>query len=157
MGHLVRPAALVVGFAVALLATSCADPWTRDAAVESFVAANDDATTEQAGCVVDSLIAAYGLDGLEVELEAEVMDDDFEIAQFKASFACGMTADVEETLVDQLEQTGIDPLDAECAAEALVADFDESDLDVLLSGELNDTFYATYFDALEQCDALPNS
>ncbi len=140
-----------------LVATACADPFTRDVAVESFVAANDDATREQAGCVVDRLIDEYGLDGLRGELDRERLDPTFEVSQFRASFHCGMTSDVETALVDQLAASGIARRDAECAAAALLEDFDDDDLDVLLSGELNDTFYAKYFDALEQCNALPDS
>ncbi len=145
-----------LGFGIVVLA-GCADAFTRDAAVDSFLAANDDATRVQASCVVGELIDEYGLDGLKGELDRERVDPAFELSQFRASFNCGMTADVEQTLVDELVDTGIERDEAVCAADALLADFDDSDLDVLLSGELNETFYAKYFDALEQCDALPNS
>ncbi len=134
---------------------ACAAEFTRDAAIDSFVASNEDASRQQAGCVVDRLVDEYGLEGLEAELAAERRAADFEEMQFRAEFGCGMRSSVEESLVTQLEASGIEGDKAACAADELVDSLVEDDLDVLLSGELNDDFYAKYFDSLERCDALP--
>ncbi len=139
----------------ALGLAACAAEFTREAAIDSFVATNEDASRQQAGCVVDRLVDGYTLTGLEEELAAERLDADFEEAQFRAEFGCGMRSGVEASLVSQLEASGIETADAECAADELVDSLEESDLDVLLTGELTDTFYTKYFDSLERCDALP--
>ena len=135
--------------------SACAADFTRDAAIDSFVAANEDASRQQAGCVVDRLVEAYELEGVEVELAREPLDEAFVEAQFRAEFGCGMQSSVRASLQEQLLASGIAADQAECAADELVDSLDEPDLDVLLEGELNDTFYAKYFDSLEQCDALP--
>ncbi len=105
--------------------------------------------------MVDKLISIYGLEGLETELEREVALESFQTDQFRAAFGCGLTGEVEEELVRQLVATGIDPEGARCASQELTGSLDDADLDVLLSGEITDTFYQKYFVALEACDALP--
>lgn len=105
--------------------------------------------------MVDRLVDTYTLEGLEAELSAQRLDADFEEAQFRAEFGCDMRSGVESSLVTQLEASGIARDQAECAADELVDSLVEDDLDVLLTGELNDAFYAKYFDSLERCDALP--
>lgn len=134
----------------------CAAEFTRDAAIDSFVASNEDASRQEATCVVDRLTDEYGLDGLEGELAREKLDASFEEMQFRAEFSCGMRSSVETSLATQLEASGIEPDEAACAADELVDSLDETDLEVLLSGELNDDFYTKYFDSLERCDALPD-
>lgn len=143
--------AVVVG----LLVAGCSTAASRDDFVQRFIETNADASTEQSECVVDELIRQYSLSGLERELEAAPQATAFERAQFTAMFGCGMTEDVEAELARQLANTGVEGAGAACAAEALTADLDDDDLQVLLSGEITDGFYAKYFVALEECGALP--
>ncbi len=143
-------AIVVVGLA------GCSEGFTRDGAVESFVAVNTEASTDEAGCVVDDLIEQYGLEGLELELQRESPTESFATTQFRAMFACGMTSGVESSLTEQLQARGLAPAQAACAAEALTGSLDQDDLDVLISGELTDAFFDKYFVALEACDALPD-
>lgn len=116
---------------------------------------HSEATEHQAGCVVDKLISTYGLDGLQVELKREAPARSFELDQFRASFGCGLTAGVEVELARQLEASGVESVAAACAGKELATSLDDEGLDVLLSGEITDDFYAKYFVALEACDALP--
>ncbi|MFT7599632.1 MAG: hypothetical protein ACI8TP_002567 [Acidimicrobiales bacterium] len=149
-------AAFVALFWVVVGVAACSSTSaTRGDLVESFRNTNPDASTAQAECVVDELIAEYSLEGLERELEAVPKASSFERGQFLASFGCGLTSDVEAELADQLQASGIAADDADCAAEALTEGLDDEDLAVLLSGEITDQFYAKYFVALDECDALP--
>lgn len=150
-----QPVLLGVVTSLCLALSGCAGGFSRESAVESFVAANPDATTTNAECVVDRLIETYELTGLELELAAEPISDQFVNTQFNAMFNCGMTGDVEDALAVQLAEAGSTPFQAECAAAELVGRLSEADLEVLLTGELNDGFYAKYFDSLESCGALP--
>ncbi len=123
---------------------------------DAFADAHPEATGVQAQCVVDTLFDTYGADGLELELERAVADDDFEETQYRAMFACGMREDVRDQLAGQLERRGLTTGEAECVADALTGDLDDDDLDVLLSGELTDAFFDKYFGAMSACDALPS-
>lgn len=143
---------VVVG---ALVLSACGSGFTREAAIDSFMVANTDATTAQAECVVDELVGIYTLDGLETELAAEPLSEEFELTQYRASFACGMRNDVRSQLIDQLQASGLSGEDARCAGETMADELDEDDLEVLISGELTDEFFDKYFVALEACDALP--
>ncbi len=145
--------ALVLGVVVTV--SGCSSSLTRQEADEAFLRGHPDATEHQAGCVVDKLISTYGLDGLQIELEREVPVRSFEIDQFRASFGCGLTGDVEAELARQLEASGVKPVSARCAGKELTASLDDEGLDVLLSGEITDEFYEKYFVALEACNALP--
>lgn len=126
----------------------------RAAAVDGFQAANPDATGAQSGCVVDRLIDRFGIDGLESQLSADPQDADFEEAQFRDMFACGMEGDVQEQIVSQLEANGVAPADAPCVADGLVSDLTDADIDVLLSGDISDEFLAKFIDAMESCGAI---
>ena len=70
-------------------------------------------------------------------------------------FGCGLTDEVEDELVRQLIATGIEPDAARCAGRELTINLDDEGLEVLLSGEITDTFYEKYFLALQACDGLP--
>ncbi len=153
MGGYRSGVALIV--ATIVLLSGCSSSLTRQEADAAFLRSHPDATEHQAGCVVDKLIAIYGLDGLRIELEREVPARSFEIDQFRGSFGCGLTDDVEAELARQLEATGIEAIAARCAAKELTTNLDEEGLDVLLSGEITDDFYEKYFVALEACNALP--
>lgn len=146
---------LVFGVAALAAISGCSSSITRQDADEAFLRSHPDATEHQAGCVVDKLISTHGLDGLQLELEREVPARSFEIDQFRASFACGLTDDVEAELARQLEVTGVEPVAARCAGKELTTSLDDEGLDVLLSGEITDDFYEKYFVALEACNALP--
>lgn len=134
---------------------ACAAEPTRDDYVAQYIASNPDATTIQAQCVVDELTEAYTLDGLGRELEASPAATAFERSQFRAAFGCGLTADVEAALEEQLVASGIDQKEATCASEALTSQLDDDDLDILLDGGITDEFYAKYFTSLDGCGAVP--
>lgn len=136
--------------------SSCGDGETfdRDAAADSFAAANPGATATQAGCVVDRLIDRYGLEDLEQELAAEPLAADFEEDQFRDMFACGIEGDVRAQIIEQLEANGVTGQDAPCVADELVDDMEDEDFDVLLSGEITDDFLAKFVSAMEACGAI---
>lgn len=139
----------------ALLVVSCGHTFDRAEADEAFLRAHPDASPTEAGCVVDDLVGQFGFEGLETQLGLSKPDQAFQIAQIRAMFACGITADVETEVVRLLAESGLDNHAARCAGAALTASLDAEGLDVLLSGEITDIFYEQYFDALDGCDALP--
>lgn len=120
---------------------------------DAYAAEHPDLDPVTAGCIVDDLIAVYGVDGLEAEL-ADGADPDYQLAHFRARFGCGVHADVVAALRPQLEARGLDPAAAGCVAQSLSDAMEIEDLDVVLTGPMTDDFYAKYFDALEDCDAL---
>lgn len=127
---------------------------SRDSLIAGFQESNPDAGTDQAGCVVDRLLERYGIEELEELLQTEPIADDFEEAQFRDMFACGIEGDVQAQIVDQLVANGVEAADAPCVAEGLMTDLDDDDIDVLLSGEITDEFYQKFFVAMESCDAI---
>lgn len=151
MPRLVLVAAAVV--AVVGLA-GCAEGFTREAAVESFAAANPDATSDESACVVDELIDEYGLTELEQELANDPPFRSFTDAQFRASFGCGMTGPVVDQLVPQIVASGIAEEHAECVATELVDTVTDDELDALVSGASSETFGVRYLEAAESCGAL---
>lgn len=150
--------------AVVMTAAACATGFSKDEAVEAFQAANPEASTLEAVCVVEALMADYedqpadpsDLRGLEAELLAEPPKQQFVLDQYRAMFGCGMTADVEAQLRRELVANGVDADAVGCVAAELADNLTDSELDVLIDDEMNDSFYATFFDAVETCDALPN-
>jgi len=156
--------------ATALLLVGCAASFSRAEAVESFQAANPDASTVQAACVIDALIEEYeaepvdedALAGLEAELLAEPQRERFLLDQFRARFGCGMTDGVEAQLQRELLANDIDESAVSCVAEALAGRLTDADLEVLIgaegseSGTMTDSFYASFFNAVEGCDAFPS-
>jgi hypothetical protein len=139
---------------VLCLAACGQDGFDRAAAVDSFSTANPDATDIQSGCVIDRLIDRFGLDGLEEQLSADPQELDFEEAQFRDMFACGMEGDVQDQIAEQLENNGVAPADAPCVADELVTDLTDDDIDVLLSGDISDEFLAKFVAAMESCGAI---
>jgi hypothetical protein len=133
---------------------SCGQGLTRENLVTSFVENNPEASTEQARCVVDRLIDDYELARLELELSAETPAPAFEEAQFRAMFVCGIEGDVDEQIVDQLIANGVSSDDAPCVSARLVDELTDDDIDVLLSGQITDEFYAKFFDAMGACGAI---
>lgn len=138
-------------------------------AVESFQAANPDASTIEAACVIDALIEEYeaepvdeaALSGLEEELLAVPQRERFLLDQFRAKFGCGMTDGVEAQLRRELLANDIDESAVDCVADALAGRLTDDDLDVLIGAdgtadEMTDSFYASFFTAVESCDALPS-
>ncbi len=136
------------------LAAGCGQGFDRDAAIESFSEANPGATAGQAECVVDQLIDRYGIDQLGRELEATSPPPAFTENQFRAMFGCGIEGDVRDQIVQQLEANDVDPADAPCVADRLVADLSDDDIDVLLSGDITDEFLAKFVAAMEDCGAI---
>ena len=124
------------------------------AAVASFAEANPSASTSQSECVVDRLIDRYGLDELRTELEADPPAPAFAEAQFRDMFSCGVEGDVRDQIVEQLQANDVAEADAQCVADALMVDLDDSDVDVLLSGEITDAFFAKFVTAMEDCGAI---
>lgn len=134
--------------------TSCAQGVSRDNLVTAFVENNPDASTAEAQCVVDRLIGQYDLAELEVELTAAVPAPSFEEAQFRSMFVCGIEGDVGQQITEQLTANGVAAEDAPCVSERLVDEMTDGDIDVLLSGEITDDFYAKFFTAMEACGAV---
>jgi len=126
----------------------------RAAAIASFSEANPDATGSQSGCVVDGLIDRYGLEQLETELRADPQKAEFAETQFRKMFACGIEGDVRDQIVEQLQANEVDEQDAPCVADELMADLTDDDIDVLLSGEITDAFFAKFVTAMEDCGAI---
>ncbi|MEZ5340319.1 MAG: hypothetical protein R2706_02395 [Acidimicrobiales bacterium] len=133
--------------------TSCAV--NRDDLVTSFQSANPEATDEQASCVVDALINVHGIEGVEQQLALDPVDPAFEELQFRTMVHCGMTGQLEVALTQQVAGLDVAADNRACVVDALVADITDDDLDVLLSGQITDDYYAKFFDTLSSCDALP--
>ncbi len=148
---------------IGLPLTSCSSGFSKDQAIEAFQAANPDASTAEAACVIDALIETYetepvdesALGGLEAELLAEPSRPEFVLDQYRAKFGCGMTEDVEAQLRRELAANGISAEAVGCVAEELAGSLTDDDLDVLINDEMTDSFYRTFFAAVESCDALP--
>lgn len=131
--------------------------------------ANPDASTIEAACVIDALIEEYeaepvdeaALGGLEEELLAIPQRERFLLDQFRAKFGCGMTDGVEAQLRRELLANEIDESAVDCVADALAGRLTDDDLEVLIGAEsgdseMTDSFYASFFTAVESCDALPS-
>lgn len=149
-----RPVLVVVTMLCALLPGCGQNTFDRAAAIASFTETHPDASNVEAGCVVDRLIERFELPGLEAELAANPQDPEFEEAQFRDMFACGMEGDVQEQIVEQLEANGVSEADAPCVADELVSDLSDGDIDVLLSGDISDEFLAKFVTAMESCGAI---
>lgn len=117
------------------------------------MAVNEDATEDEAACVVDGLIDRYGLDQLEQELGKEPLDPDFEEAQFREMFVCNVANDWQGQIEAQLVENGVPAEEAPCVSEELLATMSDDDIDVLLSGEITDSFTETFLAAVATCDA----
>lgn len=122
--------------------------------ISGFRDNNPEVTDEQAGCVVDRLVDRYGIDELEIQLQADSPSAEFTEAQFRDMFACGVEGDVEVQITEQLEANGISPQDAPCVANEITGGLNDEDIDVLLSGEITDDFYEKFFAAMESCGAI---
>ncbi len=143
----------VVALAVALGA--CSQDLTEDDLVEAYQASRPSYSADVAECVVAHLVESFGVEGVEAELDTITSTDAFEVALYRAEFDCGETGDVEGRIVELLLDRDLDPEAAECVAADLVVDLDDSDFDVLLSGEITDQFFDKYYTAIYDCDALP--
>ncbi len=139
---------------LSLVMIGCSSTVDRDDLIEAFETNNPDVSTEQATCVVDRLLGRYELAGLQAELESDVLTPDFEEAQFRDMFACGLQGDVREQVTDQLEANGVGAEYAPCVSDELVSGLTDADIDVLLSGEITDAFYQKFFAAMETCGAI---
>ena len=159
------PAAALVAVVaiIGLLLSGCSSGFSKDEAIEAFMSANPDASTAEATCVIDDLIETYedgpveesALDGLEAELLTDPPDPEFVLDQYRAKFGCGMTEDVEAQLRRELAENDISTEAVGCVAEELAGSLTDDDLDVLINDEMTDSFYRTFFAAVETCDALP--
>lgn len=145
--------ALPVALTLLVLGAGCGQGFDRAAATDSFQQANPEATSTQAGCVVDRQIDRFGLDGLADQLEAEPPSDEFVDMQFRDMFACGMDGDVEQQLVELLRDSGVDTSTAPCVATQIVEELDDQDIDVLVSGDITDAFMTKFVAAMTDCGA----
>lgn len=148
-----RIAKLLSLAATSLLIAACAV--TQEDLTASFVEAHPEATAEQASCTVGVLVDRYGIEGLEAELEAVEDSSEFTEAQFRAMVGCGMTQEVSAQLRTQMAELGVSDEARDCVVSELTKEITDADLDVLITGELTDAYYAKFFDALSACDALP--
>ena len=139
---------------LAILVAGCGQGLTRDSLVADFAASNPDVTQDQAECVVDRLLSDRDLTAIEAELTGEAVSPQFEEDQFRAMFVCGIEGDVGEQITEQLTANGVSPDDAPCVSDELVDKLTDADVDVLLSGEITDEFYAKFFDAMASCGAV---
>jgi hypothetical protein len=144
---------LPVVLGLAIFGAGCGQGFDRDAAIDSFQQANPDASGTQAACVVDRQIDRFGLDGLADQLDTDPPTDEFVDIQFRDMFACGMDGDVEEQLVELLQDSGVDAEAAPCVATEIVAELDDEDIDVLVSGDITDTFMSKFIAAMTECGA----
>lgn len=143
--------------AVSLLGVAgCGDgtDFDRAAAVEVFTEDNADVTSTQADCVIDRLTETYSFGELEDELQAEPLKAKFAEDQFREMFACGVEGDVTDRIIEELEATGVEPGSAPCVADQLVASMTAEDFDVLLSGEITESFRIKFVSSMETCGAI---
>ncbi|MCP3992145.1 MAG: hypothetical protein GY724_23945 [Actinomycetia bacterium] len=145
---------LTVGMILVVGLSGCGRAFSRQDAIDSFMAVSPEATSQEAACVVDNLIDRYSLDQLEIELAADPPDAGFEEAQFREMFRCGIVGDVEQQVTEQLTLNGVEEADAPCVAERLVGTMTDDDIDVLLSGEISEQFSTKFLQAMDACDAL---
>ncbi|MDH5520235.1 MAG: hypothetical protein OEZ14_06860 [Acidimicrobiia bacterium] len=104
--------------------------------------------------MVDRLLTDRDLAAIESELTADEITPQFEEDQFRAMFVCGIEGDVGDQIAEQLVANGVSPDDAPCVSGELIGQLTDADVDVLLSGEITDEFYAKFFDAMENCGAI---
>lgn len=149
-----RGAMALVAAALTVVLASCGSSFQRQDVVDSFSESYPEATDEQSACVADGLIDRFGIDELEQQLAAPDLEPEFEEAQFRELFACGMDGDVRVQLEEQLIDSGVGEENAPCVAEALSGDLTDDDLGVLLSGDITDEFYEKFFDAMDECGAI---
>lgn len=134
---------------------ACSSERTAEDLVAAYQRGHPDVDDAVARCIVDSLTLVYSIGQIDAELARPAVSDDFAWAQYRSEAVCGSTANLEAQLTGLLVETGLDRSQAECAAAALAANIQDSDLLVLRTGEMTDAFYARYFDALQTCEALP--
>ncbi len=139
---------------MAMVLAACGQGISRQSLITDFVAANPDVTNEQGECVVDELLDDRDLATMEAELAAEEVSPAFEEDQFRAMFRCGIEGDVGRQITEQLVASGVTAADAPCVSSALVDQMTDDDIDVLLSGEITEEFYAKFFDAMDGCGAI---
>lgn len=129
---------------------------TKADLVEAFMRANPDASNSEASCVIDSLTEALGATELIATLWQDPIPRDFELAQFRASFECGIDSEIRSELTAQLVDQGTPADKAPCVADAIVDEMNPAELNVLITGEITDAFYTKYFNAMQTCGALDN-
>lgn len=138
----------------ALLLAACGSGFDRDAAVANVQVENPDVSEDQAGCVVDRLVDRFGLDGVESGQIADPTPPEFEDAQIRDMFGCGVEGDLQELIAEQLADAGVAADDAPCVADALTVDLTDGDLDVLVSGDITEEFATKFLDAMVACGAI---
>lgn len=129
---------------------------SRDDVVARVKVDNTDATAEQAGCVADRLIERFGLDELDGMLAADPPDADLEEAEFTDAFRCGVVGDVRQEIVDQLTANAVPADQAGCVADELVPGLTDADIDVIVSGDITESFTQKFDTAMRDCGAAPS-
>lgn len=143
--------------AVLLAASGCGGgAATRDDVVDRVRTDNTDATAEQASCVADRLIDRFGLDGLDGMLAADPPDADLQEAEFTDAFRCGVVGDVRQEIVDQLTANAVPADQAGCVADELVPGLTDADIDVIVSGDITESFTQKFDTAMRDCGAAPS-
>lgn len=128
----------------------------RDDVVARVTDDNAGITADQAGCVADRLIDRFGLDQLDTMVAADPPDADLEEAEFTDAFRCGVVGDVRQEIVDQLTANAVAPDQAGCVADELVPDLTDADIDVIVSGQITESFTQKFDTAMRDCGAAPS-
>lgn len=127
---------------------------TNSDLVEAFMDANSEVSAAEANCVVDKLTQSMGTSEVIATLWLDDVPREFELAQFRAMFSCGIDRGVRAALTEQLIERGTDAEKAPCVADAIVDEMDVEELDVLITGTNTDEFYTKYFNAMQSCGAV---
>lgn len=130
--------------------------FSRDDAVAQVRQDNPDITADQAGCVADRLIERFGLSELGALAAADPPDADLQEAAFTDAFRCGVVGDVRQEIVDQLTANAVPADQAACVADELVPGLTDADIDVIVSGQITESFTRKFDTAMRDCGAAPS-
>ncbi|MDH4074599.1 MAG: hypothetical protein OEW29_01595 [Acidimicrobiia bacterium] len=128
----------------------------RDDAVARVRQDNPGITADQAGCVADRLVGRFGLDELGTLAAADPADADLQEAEFTDAFRCGVEGDVRQEIVSQLTANALPADQAGCVADELVPGLTDADIDVIVSGEISESFTQKFDTAMRDCGAAPS-
>lgn len=152
-----RVGRLVIGIVGAVVAVSCAKEVTRADLDEAVLRADEGASPIQASCIVDELVAIYGLDGVQTEMKREAPTHDFQTDRVMSQLRCGYFSAFKAPAMDTLMADGADHDQAQCVTTGFVSSITDSDIDHMVTGQSWDGFPVEdkWFDALEACGLWP--
>ncbi len=130
--------------------------FSRDDAVARVRQDNPDITADQAGCVADRLVERFGLDELGTLAAADPPDADLQEAEYTDAFRCGVTGDVRQQIVDLLTENAVPADQAGCVADELAPGLTDADIDVIVSGQITESFTQKFDTAMRDCGAAPS-